>query len=151
MNQLNVRIERVPRQLTAVVKAFAPQSQLSRVIPATCGEVWAFAKAQKLASPGRMITLYHDDQFNMEIGVEIAAPFADQGKFICSELPACLAAVVTHVGPYAELAAVHAAIHKWSHETGNHVTDPAWEVYDHPAGPDAVPRTDVYYRLKKQS
>jgi len=142
-----IRLENVPAQPTAVVRVQASQSELARVIPALCGEVWEFARNAKLPRPGRHLALYLDGAITLECGVEVTAPFAGSDRVVCSSTPAGLAATTTHIGAYAELGAAHRAILDWCEQQGVRRAGPSWEVYGHWVEPPALPRTDVYYLL----
>jgi hypothetical protein len=47
--------------LTAVVRERVPFSELSRFVPAACGEVWSYARVAGLPKPGRHVALYLDE------------------------------------------------------------------------------------------
>jgi len=139
----------VPSQVTAVIRARVPQHELARVVPAFCGEVWTFARTAQLASPGRHVAVYLDGAVTLECGVEIAAPFADSARVVCSRTPAGLVAMTTHIGAYERLGEAHSAIREWCEEHGETRAGPNWEVYGHWVDPPAQPRTDVYYLLAR--
>ena len=60
----------------AVIRRVAPQNELSRVVPQLCGEVWNFVRAASIPNPGRHVAIYYDCQIRLEVGVEVAGPFA---------------------------------------------------------------------------
>ncbi len=53
------RFEAIP---TAVIRSKVPHQELSRFVPAACGEVWSFIRAAGLPKPGRHVALYLDRQ-----------------------------------------------------------------------------------------
>jgi effector-binding domain-containing protein len=143
-----VVIQRVAAQTTAVIRFRAAQSELSKVVPAACGEVWSFARAANLPRPGRHIALYLDDAINLEVGVEMPAPFVGNDRVVCSSTPAGTVATVVHMGPYNRLHEAHDAIRKWCSTNGHALAGPNWEVYGHWSDDPAQVRTDVFYLLK---
>src|SRR5258706_16120607 len=82
------RIEQVASIPRAVVRLRAGFAELARVVPEACGGVWKVVQSQKIAGAGRHVALYLDDVINLEVGVEMAAPFAGDGDVIGSALPA---------------------------------------------------------------
>lgn len=136
---------------TAVIRSRVPPKELSRFIPAACGEVWSFVRAAGLPRPGRHLALYLDAQGTVEVGVEVSAPFEGNERIHCSALPAGRVATTTHYGPYALLSQAHAAIREWCREQTQQCTGVSWEIYGHwqeEWDRDASKiRTDVFYQL----
>ncbi len=146
-----VRIERVPSRLLAVVRRRATAPQLARVVPDACGVVWNALRALQVAA-GRHVALYWDDEINLEVGVEVDRPFGGDGDVVGSETPSGLAAATVHFGPYAGLHAAHDAIHEWCSRNGHTLPGPRWEIYGHwqdewNREPARI-RTDVYYLVR---
>src|SRR5689334_19603672 len=98
--EYDIRIEHVSNHPTAVVRRCAAQHQLSKVVPECCGLVWNVIRSQQVPGAGRHIAIYYDDQINLEVGVELEAPFAGHGEVIGSSTPAGRAVTTTHFGPY---------------------------------------------------
>jgi len=142
-----VRVQEVPSVTVAVVRGQATQAALPRVIPAVCGEVWEYARAARLSTPGRHVAIYLDRRISFECGVEVGAPFADSDRVVCSSTPSGSAASVTLIGPYSGLAAAHQKLLDWSRETGRAFAGPSWEVYGHWTDDPTRLRTDIYYLL----
>ena len=149
-----VRVERLTGTPIAVVRRRAPAHQLSQVVPAACGTVWNAVKSRGVKG-GRHVALYLDcsgGQIDMEIGVEVPAPFAGEGEVVASATPAGDAATVTHFGPYQRLGEAHQAVRDWCAANGRTPAGPNWEVYGHwdPRWNDdpSQVRTDVFYLLK---
>ena len=69
-------------------------------------------RAQKVKA-GRHVAIYWDGSIRVEVGVELQAPFSEQGEVVRSATPAGLVASTTHLGPYAGLGAAHDAVHQW--------------------------------------
>jgi effector-binding domain-containing protein len=142
-----VRLTHVAPQLTAVVRSKAPPGTLSSAVPAACGEVWDYMRAAHLPKPGRNVALYLDGQVTFEAGAEVAAPFPESPRVVCSRLPGGPVATATHFGGYTELGAAHSAILAWCRARGHALAGPSWEVYGHWTDEPALLRTDVFYLL----
>ena len=143
----DVRVERVRPLTVAVVRGQATQAELKRAIPAACGEVWDYARAERLVTPGRHVAIYLDGSISFECGVEVGAPFSDSERVVCSSTPGGWSACVTLFGPYSELAAAHRKIVEWSRATGRALAGTSWEIYGHWTDDASRLRTDVYYLL----
>ena len=138
--------------LTAVIRRQVQPGELSRFVPAACGEVWSFIRSAGLPRPGRHVALYLDAQGSVEVGAEVAEPFAGNDRVHCSQLPAGRAASTVHHGPYPRLSEAHTAIRQWCAEHGHRLTGVSWEIYGHwdeswNAEPSKI-RTDVFYQLR---
>lgn len=146
-----ITLEQHPALALAVVRRCAPPAELSRVIPAACGLVWEALRAYQVHGAGRHVAVYLDDQINLEVGVELTAPFTGAGEVIPSATPAGLVATTTHFGPYPGLALAHAALCAWCEQHGHRRAGPRWEVYGHwdaawNDSPSLI-RTDLYHLL----
>lgn len=142
---------RVDPVVTAVVRDRVPQRELSRFVPAACGEVWTFVRNAGLPRPGRHLALYLDCEGSIEVGVELATPFTGNDRIVCSRLPGGLAATTIHFGPYGSLGDAHRAIHKWCSKEGHRLSGVSWELYGHWQEEwnrdSSKIRTDVFYLL----
>jgi effector-binding domain-containing protein len=148
----NVRIEQFPGRPLAVVRRTASMQQLGAVIQQACGTVWNVVRARQTQGAGRHVAVYLDSVFNLEVGVELTAPFPGYGEVIASSLPAGEVATTTHLGPYQRLADAHQAVQQWCKAQHREPVRPCWEIYGHwldewNADPSQI-RTDVYYLLK---
>jgi len=150
--EYQVQVRHVPSQLTAVVRFRARPDELSRKVPQACGEVWEFARAAGLPRPGRHLALYLDGEINVEVGAEMAQPFAGDGRVVCSSTPAGLVATTVHWGPYNRLGDAHKAVVQWCAANGHTPTGVNWEIYGHWQDDwnddPAKIRTDVFYLLR---
>lgn len=133
-------------QPVAVIRTPAPPAERSEIVPRLCGEVFAFARAAGL-SPGRMFALYREGTHDLEVGVEVAAPFLGNERVVSSALPAGEVATAVHVGDYARLGEAHAAIRRFCAARGFLLTGVFWELYGHGEADPARSRTDVFYQL----
>jgi len=148
----DVRLETIaaPRP-TLVVRRKATVRDIPNVVPPACGLVWNVVRAQHVPGAGRHVSLYLDDQINLEIGVELESPFESHGEVIGSALPSGPVATAVHFGPYNQLRAAHQAIRDWCARHGHTPAGPNWEVYGHwddawNRDPSRI-RTDVIYLL----
>ncbi len=149
--EYDIRLEQVSSRPLAVVRRRASLQELSKVIPAACGAVWNTIRANQITGAGRLVALYLDDQINLEVGVELDAPFAGSGEVVASALPAGTVATAVHFGPYDRLHEAHRAIRDWCANHGHALAGPNWEIYGHwvdawNRDPSKI-RTDVFYLL----
>jgi effector-binding domain-containing protein len=133
-----------------VVRRRATPPQLAKVVPEACGTVWNALRGVGIRG-GRHVAVYLDGEINLEIGVELAAPFAGVGEVVASSLPAGEVATVAHFGPYQQLGRAHDAVQQWC-RANQRQTVCNWELYGHweeawNQDPSQI-RTDVYYLLK---
>ena len=151
--QYDVHLEQFPGKPLAVVKRQAnSRQQVGAIIQKACGDVWNVVKSQRIAGAGRHVTVYLDQNFNLEIGVELETPFGGFGDVIGSSLPAGNVATTTHFGPYPLLANAHQAIQQWCAAQQIELAGPCWEIYGHwldewNHDPSKI-RTDIYYPVK---
>lgn len=137
---------------TAVIRSRLRPEELSKFVPAACGEVWSFARAAGLKKPGRHVALYlNDGQGSVEVGAEVVEQFTGNERVQCSQLPAGRAATTAHLGPYTRLGEAHAAIREWCAQHGHRLSGVCWEIYGHwqeswNADPSRI-RTDVFHLL----
>jgi effector-binding domain-containing protein len=150
--EYDVRLEQVQSRPLAVVRRRATFPELARVIPDACGTVWGVIRGQKIAGAGRHVALYWDDVCNLEVGVEMDAPFAGHEEVVGSATPAGTVATAVHMGPYDQLPAAHQAIRQWCRDRNYALVGPSWEIYGHWVpewcdDPSKI-RTDVFYLVK---
>jgi effector-binding domain-containing protein len=148
----DVRLDHVRSRPLAVVRRRAKPQDLSRVVPEACGVVWGVVRAQQIAGAGRHVAVYWDGEINLEVGVELDAPFAGHGEVVGSATPAGPVATAAHFGPYGRLGEAHQAILAWCASHGHTLAGPSWEIYGHwtdecNTDPTKI-RTDVFYLLK---
>lgn len=131
-----VRLEQRPALTLAVVRRSASRSQFANVVPAACGTVWNVLRSQQIQGAGRHVAVYYftgdgSEQVNLEIGVELATPFAGHGEVTPSATPAGTVVATTHYGPYQQLHQAHTAIQRWCATHGHQLAGPCWEIYGH--------------------
>lgn len=150
--QYDVRLEQLASRPLAVVRRRAAPGELARVVPEACGTVWNVVRSQHVVGAGRHIALYWDGEINLEVGVELEAPWDGHGEVVGSATPAGAVATATHYGPYQQLHAAHEAIRRWCAAQGHTPAGPSWEIYGHwqdewNDDPSQI-RTDVFYLLQ---
>ena len=116
--------------LTAVIRDHVPAENLSKFVPAACGEVWTFARNAALPRPGRHTSLYLADSM-VEVGAEVTEPFTGNDRVVFSHLPGGRVVTTTHFGPYQRLGEAHAEIRRWCAEQGHRRSGICWEIYGH--------------------
>jgi effector-binding domain-containing protein len=139
----------------AVVRRRASRQQLSKVVVDSCGTVWNVIRTRKITGAGRHVAVYLDGEINVEVGVELNAPFSGFGDVVGSAIPPGPVATTTHFGPYDRLHLAHKAIRQWCTDHGHALAGPNWEIYGHwvdawNRDPSKI-QTDVYYLLKPGS
>src|SRR5437764_237723 len=128
--EYHVRLETISENTpTAVVRRRASVAEIPKVVPEACGLVWQVLRSQQVKGAGRHVAFYVDDQINLEVGVEMEAPFAGHGDVIGSALPAGTIATAVHFGPYQQLHLAHQAIRDWCARHGHTLAGPNWEIY----------------------
>jgi len=139
--------------LTAVIRSRVQPKELSKFVPAACGEVWSFVRSAGLPRPGRHTALYLDAGL-VEVGAEVSERFTGNARVHCSQLPAGRVVTTTHFGPYARLGDAHSEIRRWCAEHGHRLSSICWEIYGHwdeswNTDPSKI-RTDVFHLLDGQ-
>src|SRR3954451_5687915 len=129
--EYDVRLEQHAGRPLAVVRRRAGKQELSRVVPEACGTVWSVVRAQKVPGAGRHVAVYLDGQINLEVGVELDAPFGGDGEVVGSAAPSGPVVATTHYGPYGRLGEAHEAIRRWCANNGRALAGPNWEIYGH--------------------
>jgi effector-binding domain-containing protein len=147
----SIRLEQLVGRPLAVVRRQAKLQDLSKVVPDSCGAVWKVVRAQQIPGAGRHIAVYLDDVINLEVGVELDAPFNGHGEVVGSISPSGTVATTTHYGPYAQLHKAHEAVRQWCANSGHTLAGPNWEIYGHwkdewNTDPSKI-TTDVFYLL----
>ncbi|MCW1916595.1 hypothetical protein OJ996_23610 [Luteolibacter sp. GHJ8] len=138
---------------TAVIRERVARDELSRFVPAACGEVWSFLRDAGLPKPGRHLALYGADGM-VEAGVEVGSPLINSGRVLGSQLPSGRAITMVHHGPYDRLGETHARIREWCAVQGFRSAGICWELYGHwEEGWEedaSLIRTDAFHLLKPE-
>jgi effector-binding domain-containing protein len=147
-----IEVKQSEPTLTAVIRSRVRPEELSKFVPAACGEVWSYFRSEGLPKPGRHTALYlGDGQGSVEVGAEVRERFAGNDRIQCSALPAGRVVSTVHLGPYQRLGEAHTAIREWCAEHGHRLSCVSWEIYGHweeswNADPSKI-RTDIFYLL----
>ncbi len=151
MTTSEIKLQRAEPTWTAVIRGSVPAHELSKFVPAACGEVWSFLRTNAVKNAGRHVAVYLDPAGNVEVGCEVAELFTGNGRVQRSQLPFGLVAHAVHWGPYQHLKMTHAAIRNWCRHNGYQPTGVCWEIYGHweeiwNRDPSII-RTDVFHLL----
>ena len=138
---------------TAVVRRHVQPREMSKFVPAACGEVWSFIRSANLPRPGRHVAWYLDAGL-VEVGAEVTERFEGNDCVHCSQLPAGRVVTTTHFGPYPRLGYAHSEIRQWCAGHGHRLSSICWEIYGHwdeswNSDPSKI-RTDVFHLLHDQ-
>lgn len=129
--EYDIRLQQVSSRPLAVVRRRAAPRELSKVVPDACGTVWSVLRSRQVAGAGRHVAVYWDGQINLDVGVELDAPFSGCGEVVGSATPVGLVATTSHYGPYSELHGAHQAICVWCRNNAHTLAGPNWEIYGH--------------------
>jgi effector-binding domain-containing protein len=138
----------------AAARGRATLASLAATIVPLFDTVYAHLRARAIPNLGLNFLLYTpltDTDFTLDAGVEIHGPFPATEAVRYLETPAGRAVTTTHLGPYEDLPAAHAAIRAWAEANGEPLAGPNWEAYDHWHDDPAKRRTDVFYLLSRRS
>lgn len=152
-----ISLTEVESSYLAAVRATVTRRTLSVTIRQILGanKIYPFIKSAGLQKAGHNVIVYENDrsrsfgnEFEIEVGVQVAAPFEGNDEVICSSTPAGRAATTLHTGPYDRLGQAHDAIMTWAKKEGIALTGRSWEVYgDWHEDPNQL-TTEVLYLLK---
>ena len=155
-----ISLNQVEAGTLAVVRATVTRQSLGPTIRKilTGSSVYEFIKKAGLQKAGHNVIVYKNDEvkasgtfpeeFEIEVGVQVAGPFEGDGQVICSSTPGGNTVTTLHTGPYNRLGQAHTAILDWAREQGPPLTGRSWEVYgDWHQDPNQL-TTQVFYLLK---
>lgn len=95
----------------------------------------AFAAAGAVPAPeGCVGATFHDEGYlerdvDVEVWIEVAAPFADAGDLRCIQAPERDVVTATVVGPYDQVSSVMPALGDWIAENDLEMAGPMFEIY----------------------
>ena len=81
-----IKVTNAEAILTAVIRSRVPPGELSKFVPAACGEVWSFIRSAGLPRPGRHIALYLDSGL-VEVGAEVSESFTGNDRVTAHSCP----------------------------------------------------------------
>jgi effector-binding domain-containing protein len=143
----DVRVTTVTERRTAVVAVATTWKDFPALWKRLLDEVYAALATGVARQSGHNVMLYQDDLPNVEVGVEVEAPFAATGRVVPSALPGGVVAVTVHRGPYTDLDAAHRAVHDWCAANDRRLAGPRWEIYGDWSENPAELETEVFYLL----
>ncbi len=117
---------------TAVVRATVGVADMGAFVGPAIGAVAQALAGQAMAPAGRPFARFHPrgcQEFDVEAGFVTAAAITSAGRVQASSLPGGPAAVLTFLGPYAEMEPAYGALAEWVAQRGGHVAGDPWEVY----------------------
>lgn len=142
-----VTVMDVAARPTAVVAATTTWQEFPTLWKELLDEVWTSLREGGIRRGCRNVMLYRDDVPHVEVGVELDQPCPLTGRVVTSSLPAGLAAMTVHRGPYAGLASAHQAVRDWCTAHARTPAGPRWEIYGPHHDDPAEVWTEVYYLL----
>ena len=142
-----VSVKTAVAQPTAVVAAATTWEEFPTLWRTLLDEVYAFVRAGGATQDGRNVMLYRDDVPNVEVGVQVTAPFEPAGRVVPSVLPGGEVASTVHRGPYDVLGEAHVALRAWCASHNHALTGIRWEIYGDWREDPADLETEVCYLL----
>ena len=161
------------------IRVTTTTDKLASIMGPLFGEVYGYVQQSGQQPAGMPLSIYHrmeggpqvdpegshedcsDDaegthaegghEMDVECAMPVAAPMAGSGRVQPSELPACTAATVTHLGPYHDLPKTWSALTQWMGSQGLQPASAPWEIYvtDPGAEPDQSKwRTDIFFPVR---
>lgn len=132
-----------------MIRERATRQTLSSKI--TGSPVWNLVRARGLKNAGHNVVVYRNmrqPEFDLEIGVDVLAPFDSDDTLISTTTPGGLVATTRHSGPYATMSAAHAAIGASLSLHNLKFAGVSWEWYGHWTDDPAALTTDIFYLLE---
>lgn len=136
-----------PRPL-AVVRDRATRAMLVGKI--TGSPIWSLIRARGLANGGHNVVVYRsrvDGSFDLEIGVDVLAPFDSDAQLISTSTPGGLVATTRYTGPYDRMSGAHHAVQTLIREKDLSFSGTSWEWYGHWSDDPAALITDIFYLI----
>ena len=127
-----VRLKNMAAQPTLSIRGVTTFPALSQTIGEFLSEVWNHLEAMGTAPAGPPFTRYHGVDargIDLEAGLPLLAPAADDGRIRAGELPGGEVISTDHIGPYDNLPDAGEALNAWLGANGRHAAGPNWEVY----------------------
>lgn len=152
LNRYQVEIVAVPARLMAAHRFHAEPQDIPQAVGAAFEKVFRFASERGIAIAGPAVTHYTmtPKGFDMASGFIVSGPFEGTDEVAALELPACQAAVTTHIGPYSQLMAAYDAIKEQVPSLGRAIDEAVmWEEYwTGPETPEEEHKTVIVWPVR---
>jgi effector-binding domain-containing protein len=127
-----IKTERVEEQPTMTIRFRAMRNDLGAKFGQSFGALYGYIVSNGGKVVGPPFGRYHDttgDEFDVEVGVPVAAALHGTDNIKADKLPASEVATLKYVGPYDGLQEAHRALREWVETNGKKPAGPAWESY----------------------
>jgi effector-binding domain-containing protein len=137
----------------AAVHASVPVGHAAEAWRPALDKVWAFLHGHAgLRTDGHNVFVYHHPvrpgaPLEVDFGVEVSRPFADEGEIVFTRTPAGHVASTVHVGPPDQLGNANAAIEAWCLANHRPLAGISWEIYGDPGDDPATFEVQVFSLL----
>ena len=143
------RIERTP---VLFVRKETPIAGIAAALASAYGAIWPHAESHGVHPDHPYARYLSIDPGHtvFEAGVTLPQPLDGEGDVQSGEIPACDAAVTTHIGPYDEMEPAYVAVKAWMAANDREEGGPPYEFYfsDPASEPDPRKwRTEVVWPL----
>jgi effector-binding domain-containing protein len=149
-----VTVETVSPRILAAVRRHVKVADIPTAFKPALDQVWAFLRSHPgLRSDGHNVFLYDHTSggpakgMDVHFGAEVTRHFQASGNVSTVETPQGRAAVTVHRGPYRDMAAGHAAIHRWIRDNGECMGAWSWEIYGDHNDEESKLETTIAYLL----
>ena len=148
-----IEIRQMPPRHAATVREKIARDDMTEALGRSYQAVGAAIAKQGVEADGAPFARYHDfgDTIDLEAGMPVAAPVAQDGDVKPSVLPGGPAAIAVHRGPYEGLAATYDAIGTWIEQSDREANGGPWEIYLTDPGTEPDPAnwlTEIIWPLK---
>ncbi len=154
---LKFSTKEVAAQPIVGIRTKARPAEIGEAMDGLFAEVFGHIQACGGAPAGRPLSIYHSmqsDSVEFECAIPLLEPAVGTTRVQAGELPSCVAATVTHTGPYENLKETWMALTEWMASQGLEAADAPWEVYvTDPSGePDRSKwQTQIYFPVRRPS
>jgi effector-binding domain-containing protein len=148
-----IEMKSQPRRDLAVVKFRAPAAEVAQRIGAAFSAVHKHLSQAGVRIQGPAVAYYEPGphEFAVSAGFVVPSAITGDGNVVPGQLPACEAAVTTHIGGYDSLPTAYEAIKSWMEAAGREPAEAMWEEYwSEPSTPPEKTRTDVFWPAKSR-
>jgi effector-binding domain-containing protein len=127
------RFQQRAEQPYAAIRVRLPRKDIAKVVLPLWPEVYAWLAARGLEAAGarfiRYLVIARNATIDVEVGVPVSSEVDGDDRVRVGVIPAGRYVVLTHRGPYEDLADVTAGLLSWAREQGV-----AWQAHEEPRG-----------------